>query len=109
MIGPEDTMAVVKAYIQEKTGFYPPRPYLWDSTRCVVVWGCCNVLRDNAQTLSSLGIEQGPALILRYGGVYKVALTHTYTGCIFNMKIKPGDTIGGVKAVILKKAGILVF
>ncbi|KAK4709025.1 hypothetical protein R3W88_029950 [Solanum pinnatisectum] len=61
------------------------------------------VLRDDAQTLSSLGIRDGCALILRYGLVYKVSFIHKCTCCVFKMRIKPGDTLRDVKARIKKK------
>ncbi|XP_059311389.1 uncharacterized protein LOC132062945 [Lycium ferocissimum] len=101
MVDPYDTVAAVKAYIQEQTGFsFNKQKLLLNNDQ----GGRCAVLR-NDQTLVSLGIRKGSSLILRFGLVYKISFTHTRTGCIFNIRVKPGDTVADVKASAQKKTG----
>ncbi|KAG5578513.1 hypothetical protein H5410_058647 [Solanum commersonii] len=99
MVGPEDTIAAVKAYIQEKSGLYFNKLKLLLNENATV-------LKDNAQTLSSLGIGRGFALILRYVfPVYKVVGLKPGDK-VFKLRVKPGHTVGDVKAGIQKKTDI---
>ncbi|KAK4709515.1 hypothetical protein R3W88_030440 [Solanum pinnatisectum] len=85
--------AAVKAYIQEKSGlnFNKQKLLLNESA---------SVLKDNAQTLSSLGIRKSFAFILRYVfPVYKVVGLKPGDK-VFKLRVKPANTVGDVKAGI---------
>ncbi|KAK6776807.1 hypothetical protein RDI58_027808 [Solanum bulbocastanum] len=99
MVGPEYTIAAVKAFIQEKSGLYFNKQKL-------LLNESGSVLKDNAQTLSSLGIRKASASILRYAfPVYKVVGLKPGDK-VFKLRVKPRNTVGDVKAGIQKKTDI---
>ncbi|KAG5578438.1 hypothetical protein H5410_058572, partial [Solanum commersonii] len=89
MVALDDSIIVVKAYIQEQTGFS-------FNNQKVLYKGA--VLR-NPQTLVSLGMKKGSTLILRYEPI-------SFTSCIFNIKVQRNNTVRDLKAFFQEKTGI---
>ncbi|KAH0777277.1 hypothetical protein KY290_008688 [Solanum tuberosum] len=95
MVEPNDTIAAVKAYIQEQIGFSFKNQKLLSK----------GAVLSDPQTLASLGIRKGSSLILRFAIEFVVKVTHAPMGCIY-IKLKRGDTVGDVKAALQEKIGL---
>lgn len=96
MVEPDDSVAAVKAYIQEEKGIPFKKQKLLNEDG--------GVLRD-VQTLVSAGIKKGSTLILRYTPITQIIVT-TLTGRKFKLMVESDDTIADVKAAIQEKEGI---
>ncbi|KAL3341726.1 hypothetical protein AABB24_025973 [Solanum stoloniferum] len=96
MVEPDDTIAAVKAYIQEEKGISFKKQKLLNEDG--------GVMRD-AQTLTSAGINKGSTLILRYAPITQIYVL-TLTNHRFKLMVESDDTIADVKASIQEKEGI---
>ncbi|KAK4723779.1 hypothetical protein R3W88_026558 [Solanum pinnatisectum] len=97
MVEPEDTIAAVKAYIQEEKGIsFKKQKLLRESG---------GALRD-AQTLSSVGMSHGSLLILRYAPIMRITVT-MICGKSFKLMVESDGTIGDVKAFIQERRAFL--
>nr|XP_009590726.1 uncharacterized protein LOC104087863 [Nicotiana tomentosiformis] len=97
MVEPDDTIAAVKAYIQEEKDIpFKKQKLLNDAGR---------TLRD-AQALPSLGIINDSTLILRYAPTTQIVVRNIVLRRVLEITVGPDDTIGDVKAVIQKYEGI---
>ncbi|KAK4723780.1 hypothetical protein R3W88_026559 [Solanum pinnatisectum] len=96
MVEPENTIAAVKAYIQEERGISFKKQKLLKESG--------GVLRDE-QTLSSLGMTHGSSLILRYALTMRITMK-SFGGKTFKLMVEADDTIADVKAAICEKEGI---
>lgn len=97
MVEPDDSIAAVKAYIQEEKGISFKKQKLLNEEGVV--------LRD-AQTLVSLGIKKGSTLILHYALVTQLVMTLKHTGRKISVLVEPDDTIGDIKAKLQEKEGM---
>nr|XP_004235058.1 polyubiquitin [Solanum lycopersicum] len=96
MVEPDDSIAAVKAYIQEEKGISFKKQKLLNEDG--------GVMRD-AQTLESAGINKGSTLILRYAPITQIYVL-TLTNRRFKLMVESDDTIADVKAAIQEKEGI---
>ncbi|KAK4734085.1 hypothetical protein R3W88_008346 [Solanum pinnatisectum] len=96
MVEPDDSIAAVKAYIQEEKGISFKKQKLLNEDG--------GVMRD-AQTLTSAGIDKGSTLILRYAPITQIYVL-TLTNRRFKLMVESDDTIADVKAAIQEKEGI---
>uniref|UniRef100_M1C4J0 Ubiquitin n=4 Tax=Solanum tuberosum TaxID=4113 RepID=M1C4J0_SOLTU len=96
MVEPDDSIAAVKAYIQEEKGISFKKQKLLNEDG--------GVMRD-AQTLTSAGINKGSTLILRYTPITQIYVS-TLTKRRFKLMVESDDTIADVKAAIQEKEGI---
>ncbi|XP_055828488.1 uncharacterized protein LOC129896577 [Solanum dulcamara] len=96
MVEPDDSIAAVKAYIQEKKGISFKKQKLLNEDG--------GVMRD-VQTLASAGINKGSTLILRYAPITQIYVI-TFTNRRFKLMVESDDTIADVKAAIQEKEGI---
>ncbi|XP_049395202.1 uncharacterized protein LOC125859476 [Solanum stenotomum] len=96
MVEPDDSIAAVKAYIQEEKGISFKKQKLLNEDG--------GVMRD-AQTLTSAGINKGSTLILRYAPITQIYVL-TLTNRRFKLMVESDDTIADVKAAIQEKEGI---
>ncbi|KAM3202408.1 polyubiquitin-like isoform X1 [Capsicum annuum] len=96
MVEPDDSIAAVKAYIQEEKGIPFKKQKLLNEDG--------GVMRD-ALTLLSAGIKKGSTLILRYAPITQIIVT-TLSGRRFKLMVESDDTVADVKAAIQEKEGI---
>ncbi|KAK4734086.1 hypothetical protein R3W88_008347 [Solanum pinnatisectum] len=96
MVEPDDTIAAVKAYIQEEKGISFKKQKLLNEDG--------GVMRDE-QTLMSAGINKGSTLILRYTPITQIYVS-TLIKRRFKLMVESDDTIADVKAAIQEKEGI---
>ncbi|PHT97924.1 hypothetical protein BC332_33151 [Capsicum chinense] len=96
MVEPDDSIAAVKAYIQEEKGISFKKQKLLNEDG--------GVMRD-ALTLLSAGIKKGSTLILRYAPITQIIVT-TLTGRRFKLMVESDDTVADVKVAIQEKEGI---
>ncbi|KAK4373277.1 hypothetical protein RND71_008661 [Anisodus tanguticus] len=96
IVEPDDSIAAVKAYIQEEKGIPFKKQKLLNQDG--------GVLRD-AQTLVSAGIKKGSTLILRYAPITQITVV-TPSGRWLKLMVESDDTIADVKAAIREREGI---
>ncbi|KAJ8564705.1 hypothetical protein K7X08_001165 [Anisodus acutangulus] len=96
IVEPDDSIAAVKAYIQEEKGIPFKKQKLLNQDG--------GVLRD-AQTLVSAGIKKGSTLILRYAPITQITVV-TQSGRRLKLMVESDDTIADVKAAIREREGI---
>nr|XP_016483629.1 PREDICTED: uncharacterized protein LOC107804278 [Nicotiana tabacum] len=97
MVEPNESIAAVKAYIQEEKGIpFKKQKLLNEDGR---------VLRYS-QTLLSAEIENGSTLILRYAPITQIFSLALFTRPKLKIMVKADDTIADVKAAIKEKEGL---
>ncbi|KAM3303449.1 polyubiquitin-like isoform X1 [Capsicum chacoense] len=96
MVEPDDSIAAVKAYIQEEKGIPFKKQKLLNEDGGVM---------GDALTLLSAGIKKGSTLILRYAPITQIIVT-TLSGRRFKLMVESDDTVADVKAAIQEKEGI---
>ncbi|OIT33887.1 PREDICTED: polyubiquitin 8-like [Nicotiana attenuata] len=95
MVEPDETIAAVKAYIQEEKGIpFKKQKLLNEFGR---------TLRD-AQALGI--IKEDSTLILRYAPATQIVVRNVDSGRALELMVGSDDTIGDVKAAIYEKEGI---
>ncbi|KAK4371090.1 hypothetical protein RND71_010565 [Anisodus tanguticus] len=96
MVEAEDTIAAVKAYIQEEKGIS------FKKQKLLKVSG--GSLRDS-QTLSSVGMSHGSSLILRYAPITRIFVKR-FPGKTLKVLVEADATVGDVKAFLQENEGI---
>nr|XP_033515657.1 ubiquitin-NEDD8-like protein RUB1 [Nicotiana tomentosiformis]XP_033515658.1 ubiquitin-NEDD8-like protein RUB1 [Nicotiana tomentosiformis]XP_033515659.1 ubiquitin-NEDD8-like protein RUB1 [Nicotiana tomentosiformis] len=95
MVESDESIAAIKAYIQEEKGISFKKQKLLNEEG--------GVLRDT-QTLLSVGIKKGSILVLRYALITQISVK-TPTGHTIKVMVESDDTIADVKAAIQEKEG----
>ncbi|KAG5610498.1 hypothetical protein H5410_021779 [Solanum commersonii] len=103
MVERDDSIAAVKAHIQEEKEIpFKKQKLLNEDGGVIVVFP--TVIRDE-QTLISAGIKKGSTLILRYAPITQITVIMPSSRRL-KLMMESDDTIADVKADIQEKEGI---